>query len=239
MYGQVDIGFLPDVFVNQPPTAPGTPTAPSPNNGTFTVTWTASTDAKGIPISNYHVQRSSDNGITFADIGSTNVTTFSQSTLAAGTYLYRVRAFDTANTASNYSGHSSVIEVTAPTPVPSRMISPAPGSALASSTVTFRWDAGIGVVRNYMAVGTTPPPPDGDPSSDIYFLDPMIGNSFTIPNIPLTGQPVYVRLYSSLYDVKTYTSWCHDYVYLTHTTPPTAPGTPTAPSPNTGPFTVT
>lgn len=99
--------------------------------------------------------------------------------------------------------------------MPSQMISPVPGSTLSSSSVTFQWDSGIGARANYMAVGTTPPDPNSGPSSDIYWVEPMIGSSFTIPNIPLTGQPVYVRLYSNLYDgVKVFSRW-NDYVYQT------------------------
>jgi hypothetical protein len=69
------------------------------------------------------------------------------------------------------------------------MISPAPGSTLTSSTVTFTWTAGN---ANYylLAVGSSPS------GFDINFSGLLTAQSTTVKGIPTDGRTIYVTLAS-------------------------------------------
>ena len=69
------------------------------------------------------------------------------------------------------------------------MVSPAPGSTFASSTVTFQWTAGS--ASSYgLTVGSSPG------ATDIYSSSVLQALSQTVTNIPTDGRTIYVRLYS-------------------------------------------
>jgi hypothetical protein len=73
---------------------------------------------------------------------------------------------------------------------PSAMTSPANGSTLAGSSVTFNWNAGSGVTERYFTVGST------NGGSDIYAGYQGAGLSRTVTGIPTDGRTIYVRLAS-------------------------------------------
>jgi titin len=97
------------------PTTPGQPVGtPNPNNtGSHLVTWTASTDDTGVAA--YELERSA-NGGAFVLIASPAANSFQESGLPGGSYLYRVRARDTAGNLSAYSPTSApvIVDQTAP-----------------------------------------------------------------------------------------------------------------------------
>ncbi|MFC5834295.1 LamG-like jellyroll fold domain-containing protein [Nonomuraea insulae] len=97
----------------QAPTAPGSPTATG-GAGSAQLSWTASTD--NVAVDGYTVHRSATPGFTPSganQVGSSQTTTFTDAGLAAGTYYYRVRAFDAAGNVSTSSAEVSAA-VTAP-----------------------------------------------------------------------------------------------------------------------------
>jgi hypothetical protein len=72
---------------------------------------------------------------------------------------------------------------------PAAMVSPAPGSALTSATVTFQWSASTIPGTQYgLQIGTT-----GPGSKDVYLSGPLTGTSVTVP-VPVTGATLYVGL---------------------------------------------
>jgi hypothetical protein len=73
------------------------------------------------------------------------------------------------------------------------LASPAPGSTLASSSVTFGWTAGSGVSKIVLYVGTR-----GVGSFDVYCASQGSSLSGTVSGLPTNGEPVYVRLWSYL-----------------------------------------
>jgi hypothetical protein len=75
-------------------------------------------------------------------------------------------------------------------PTKSTITSPAAGSTLASSTVTFNWDAGSGVTERYLMVGTT------FGGSEVYAAYQGALLSRTVSGLPTNGSTVYVRLLS-------------------------------------------
>jgi outer membrane protein assembly factor BamB len=94
-------GSSPDT---QPPTAPANLTAGAGSINRVDLAWTASTDNVGV--SSYLIERCQGAGCgSFAQIGTSATTTFSDQGLAAQTsYSYRVRAADAAGNRSGYSG---------------------------------------------------------------------------------------------------------------------------------------
>jgi hypothetical protein len=86
------------------------------------------------------------------------------------------------------------------------LTTPAPGSTLQSSSVTFGWTAGSGVSQYWLTVGTT-----GVGSQDVFNQSTGTSLSTTVNNIPLTGGTIYVRLWSL-----TGATWrSNDYTYST------------------------
>jgi Subtilase family len=75
-------------------------------------------------------------------------------------------------------------------PIKARLQTPAPGSTLASATVTFTWSKGSGAVEYWLDVGTTPG------GSNLLHQSQGTNLSGTVGGLPTTGQPVYVRLWS-------------------------------------------
>ena len=85
------------------------------------------------------------------------------------------------------------------------LTSPAPGSTLAGSTVTFNWSAGGGATQYWLTIGTS-----GVGSNDVYGGSQGANLSGTVSGLPTNGSPVYVRFWSLLGG----TSWqFNDYTY--------------------------
>jgi hypothetical protein len=72
------------------------------------------------------------------------------------------------------------------------MSSPAPGSTLTASTVTFQWSGGTGVSAYGIYVGTSAG------HAEIVNRDMGTGLSTTVSNLPTNGSTVYVRLWSEI-----------------------------------------
>jgi hypothetical protein len=87
---------------------------------------------------------------------------------------------------------------------PATLSSPASGSTLAGSTVTFTWTTGTGVSEYDLHVGTT-----GAGSSNI-FGGTVSGQTKTVTGIPTTGGTLNVRLYSLIAGAWQYV----DYTYM-------------------------
>lgn len=75
------------------------------------------------------------------------------------------------------------------TPVPPAMISPAPGSVLPGSPVTFSWSPGAGPTEYFLSVGTT-----GAGASNLVSSGVVYGTSFTVSSLPTSGTAVYATL---------------------------------------------
>jgi hypothetical protein len=86
----------------------------------------------------------------------------------------------------------------------STMTSPAPGSSLGSSTVTFTWTAGNRVAERYLAIGRIPG------SFDLYGAYQGAGLSRTVSGLPTDGSTIYVRLFSWIADMWQF----DDYTYI-------------------------
>ena len=109
-------------------------------------------------------------------------------------HYFAVTAYDEFGNESSPSSEVSTFipeqdsDTEPPSLVPS-LVSPLPGSTLTASPVTFDWSAGSGVEKYHLYVGTTLG------GKDIYDQSQGTGTSVSVSGIPITGNPVYVRLW--------------------------------------------
>lgn len=90
------------IAVNHDPTTPGTPTGTTPTDVAPSISWTASTDSDGDPIT-YHVFRDS------VEIDTTTNLSYTDSSVSgAGTYVYSLKASDPNGGLSAMSGTKSI-----------------------------------------------------------------------------------------------------------------------------------
>ncbi|MGB9609506.1 MAG: hypothetical protein ACPL7M_00925 [Bryobacteraceae bacterium] len=71
-----------------------------------------------------------------------------------------------------------------------QIVSPAPGSTLPGSAVTFTWTPGSRVEKFWLFIGTSAG------NNNIYGSDQGTNTSATVSNLPVNGQVIYVRLWS-------------------------------------------
>jgi hypothetical protein len=96
---------------------------------------------------------------------------------------------------------------------PPAMTSPAPGSILPGSTVTFQWSPNSAVTAYSLSLGTY-----GLGYYNLYNSPALSASttSLTVPNIPTNGKPVYVNLSYTINGAVTKTI---NYTYTAATTP--------------------
>jgi hypothetical protein len=70
------------------------------------------------------------------------------------------------------------------------LTTPAPGSTLSGSTVTFAWNPGVGATRFVLRLGTTV-----FGSMDVYHPSPTTGTTAQVSAIPTNGAYLYARLW--------------------------------------------
>ena len=80
---------------------------------------------------------------------------------------------------------------TSGSPVLAALLSPAPGSVLATSSATFTWSAGSGNSSYILDIGSS-----GAGSHDLYTGASTSATSASVTGLPTNGEPIYVRLYS-------------------------------------------
>jgi len=73
---------------------------------------------------------------------------------------------------------------------PAAVVTPAPGSSLTSSSVTFTWNEGVGAARYWLFAGNWL---GGD---TLYSADQGTSRSATVTGLPTDGRKLYVRLWS-------------------------------------------
>jgi chitodextrinase len=123
-----------------PPTAPSSLAATAASSTQVNLSWTASTD--NVAVTNYLVERCQGAGCSsFAQIGTSASTTFSDAGLTASTsYSYRVRATDSANNLSGFSNTASATTQAPPDTTPPT--APTLSATASSSTqVNLSWTA--------------------------------------------------------------------------------------------------
>jgi hypothetical protein len=77
------------------------------------------------------------------------------------------------------------------TPVPAALTTPAPGSVLGTTNVSFSWTPGTAVTQYDLFLGTI-----GVGTSNLYNSGHITATSVTVPSLPTSGVTVYARLWS-------------------------------------------
>jgi subtilase family serine protease len=213
-YNQATGVGSPDVFLLlnhwNDTAAPGILTSPAPGStlsgSTVTFQWTPGTGTSG----NYWIR------VGTTGVGSYNIfygeyagTSATISGVPAGGTIY-VRLYSFMDGTQAWVSNDYTYTGSATSFVAAAVSSPAPGSTLTGSTVTFEWTSGTATSGEYwIRVGTT-----GVGSYNV-FAGEFAGTSATIAGLPTTGITVYVRLYSQ--NAAT-TAWVsNDYTYTADT----------------------
>jgi hypothetical protein len=86
--------------------------------------------------------------------------------------------------------YSNTTYIEAGTPTPPALTTPAPGSTLAGSTVTFGWNPGASPTRYVLRLGTT-----GFGSMDVFGGMATTGTSVQVTTVPTNGAKLYATLW--------------------------------------------
>ena len=101
------------------------------------------------------------------------------------------------------------------------LISPAPGSTLAGSSVNFEWTGGTNVSRYFIYIGT------GPGGFDVLSRDMGTALNTVAAGLPVDGRPLYVRLFSLINDAWQY----NDYTFTASMAPTPRKAELTTPAP--------
>jgi hypothetical protein len=119
-----------------------------------------------------------------------------------GRRLY-VRLWSSNGSTWYYNDYTYTAALIGVTPVPATMISPANGSTLSGSTVTFQWNSGSLIQEYFLTIGNSLG------SNDIYGQSQGTNLSRTVTGLPTDGRTLYVRLWS-----RSGSTWYYrDYTY--------------------------
>ncbi|MBZ5676611.1 MAG: fibronectin type III domain-containing protein [Acidobacteriia bacterium] len=171
-YSNVANGVIPDT---QPPTTPTNLTATA-SGSQINLSWTASTD--NVAVTGYLVERCLGAGCTtFAQIGTSATTSYSDPGLAIGSYSYRVRATDAPGNLSGYSNVASgTITDTTPPTAPTNLT-----ATVSGTQINLSWTAStdnVGVtgyrVERCLGAGCTTVVQIATPTTTSY-SDPSLG----------------------------------------------------------------
>jgi fibronectin type III domain protein len=180
---------------------------------TVTLAWDANTEPD---LAGYVVYYGTTSGVYSNNIDVGIVTTTTIGGLNVGQpYYFALKAYDTAG---NYSPYSN--EVNSASLASAQLTTPAPGTTLTGSTVTFRWTAGTNVPSYQLTVGTTP-------GGGELFDQVLPGLSVSVTGLPTNGSPVYVRLWSLVGSLWFF----RDYTYTAATQGPTVTVSPATVNP--------
>jgi len=221
-YSNVATAITPAAPDTTPPTAPSVISATAVSTSEIDLSWTASTDNVGV--TGYQVDRCQGAGCaTFAQIGTSSVTSFNDLGLAAGTtYRYRVRATDAAG---NVSANSSIVTSTTQTPpdtTPPTAPSALSASATSATQINLGWVAatdGVGVT------GYRVERCQGGGCSNFAQIATPVGTSFTDTGLAASTTYNYqVRAVDAAGNLGPYSNIATATTQAPDTTAPTAPG---------------
>jgi fibronectin type 3 domain-containing protein len=193
-----------------PPSAPANLVATA-TGSQVALSWAASTDNVGV--TGYEVERCSGAACTtFANITTTSATTYSDTSLAVGSYSYRVRADDAAGNTSAYSNIASAsIPDTQPPSAPSALTATATGTQVALS-----WTASTDnvAVTSYQVERC-----QGTGCSSFAVIGTVQGTSYTDPGLAIDTFSYRVQAFDAASNASAYSN----VATVTTTSAPTGP----------------
>ena len=146
--GTQDVYVFGEAIASAPP-GPATGLAASPSGSSVTLTWNPPTT--GAPATGYVIEAGSSPGAAnLANFGTgSTATTFSASSVAAGTYYVRIRASNSGGVSA--PSNEVTLIVGAGCAAPSNL-----SAAVSGNTVTLTWAAGSGATSYLLLVGSGP-----------------------------------------------------------------------------------
>jgi hypothetical protein len=100
---------------------------------------------------------------------------------------------------TSFSGSTTYTDSTFTAVSGATLTSPTPGSTFTGSSMTFTWPPVAGAYGYTLWLGTTPG------SGNLYDGHTTTTNTLTATNLPLNGETIYARLYTTINGVTTYT----------------------------------
>ena len=186
-------------------TAVGTPTpaalsTPTPST-TLTGTSVAFTWTPGNVATNFELWVGSTAGANnIYTSGSVTVTTETVSDLPSNSQPVYVRLYSLINGVWQYSSYTYTATGS---PTPAALTTPAPSSTLTGTSVAFAWNPGNVATHFELWVGTSAG------TSNVYNSGSVTVTTETVTDVPLDGQPLYVRLYSYVNGAWQYSSYSY------------------------------
>jgi hypothetical protein len=183
------------VFVVEAQTTPAKAvlTSPAPNStfrgSSVTFTWSA-----GVDVTEYYLLLGS-NGVGSENLYNSGYTTQKSVIVTGlpvnGETLY-ARLYSFIGGAWHYLDYTYTAE--SPTAASQAVLtSPAPNSMFTGSSVTFTWSAGVDVTEYYLLLGS-----NGVGSGNLYNSGYTTHKSAIVTGLPVNGETVYARLFSSI-----------------------------------------
>ncbi len=210
-----------------PPSAPGTLTAVAAGSSAINLTWSAATDNVGV--TGYRVERCQGASCTtFAQIATPTGTSYNDSGLVAGsTYRYRVRATDAAGNLGAYSPIASATTSSAPDTTPPTAPASLTATAAGSTAISLTWSAAtdnVGVtsyrVERCQGASCTTFAQIATPAGTSYSDSGLVAGTTYRYRVRATDAAGNLGPYSAIASATTSAG--------SDTTPPSAPGTPSA-----------
>jgi len=187
------------VVTSQPATMISPPNGSTLSGSSVTFQWTT-----GTAVSEYFLYVGNQPG--YNDIYGQSQGTNTSRTVSGiptdGRTIY-VRLWSKIGSSWQYRDYTYTAALIGVTPVPATMISPANGSTLSGSTVTFQWNSGSLIQEYFLTIGNSLG------SNDIYGQSQGTNLSRTVTGLPTDGRTLYVRLWS-----RSGSTWYYrDYTY--------------------------
>ena len=158
-----------------------------------TFSWTA---GSGVTAYAFHLGTTGVGSSDLFDSGGTLVTSVVVSGLPTNGGTIYATVYSDINgiwAASSYTYTAKKSTAAASAATTAAFISPAPGSTLPGSSVTFSWTPVAGATAYELWLG-----PSGPGSSSLYNSGNITTNSVTVTGLPTSGTPIYASLYSDV-----------------------------------------
>lgn len=154
------------------------------------------TDANGDPIT--YAMNATSTGATFNASTKTFSWTPTTAQVSATPYTFTFTASD----GKGGTGTLNVaVTVTAPVTQLPALTAPTAGTTIGTTTYNFTWNKGS-FDSIYLSVGTSIESIENSPYGNIAHSGYITGTSYSVSNIPLTGNPIFVRLWYKINNVE-------------------------------------
>jgi hypothetical protein len=174
-------------------------TSPTPGSmltgNRVTFSWSA---GGGVSAYDLHLSAVAPGGYDLYASGYITSTSAAVSGLPANGRMIYARLYSVINGVTQYNDYTYTAKLVSL----ATLISPAPGSTLTSSSVTFKWSAGVAGSKYDLHLSAVQ-----FGAYDLFVSGPRNLTSMTVNGLPTDGETIYARLYSILYGAWVYNDY--------------------------------